>query len=194
MKAAIIGAKLGHKWDDEISRIKTALEKKSIKTDFSYFDTSTDEDAQDLEAAYKRNQKLIKNTDFLIAEATEYSSGIGYLIATALNEKKPVLAMHNKAKGAHPSNIIKSSSNSKLLTFAEYESNDIDRIIIDFANRVKGMLDTKFILIISPEIERYLEWSSDYRRMHKAQIVRQAVEEQIAKDKEYKDYLKSEVA
>jgi hypothetical protein len=186
MKAAVIGAKLSNKWDKEVKLIKTTLEKQGIKVDFSYFNTDTNEDASNLESTYKRNQKLIKDSDFLVAETTEYSSGIGYLIANALNEKKPVLALHNKLKGGAPSNIIKSSSISKLLNFSEYDEKNLTDVTKSFIGEVKNMLDTKFILIISAEIERYLEWASDFRRMHKAQIVRAAIEEMMDKDKEYK--------
>lgn len=190
MKAAVIGAKLHDKALEEAKIIEKALTDKGVKVDFSYFTTSTDQDAEQLEDTYKRNQKLLKNADFLIAEATDYSSGIGYLIASALNQKKPVLALHNTNRNAQPSNILKASSASKLLTFSEYgDDKTLSQRTADFANKVKGMLDTKFILIISPEIERYLEWSSDTRRMHKAQVVRQAVEEAMDKDKEYQDYL-----
>ncbi|KXK09749.1 MAG: hypothetical protein UZ20_WS6002000317 [candidate division WS6 bacterium OLB21] len=101
--------------------------------------------------------------------------------------------MHNIDKNPNPSNIIKASASSKLLTFAEYKDNTtIEKATVDFVYSVKSMLDTKFILIISPEIERYLEWVSDNRRMHKAQVVRRAVEDTMEKDKEYKDYLKKE--
>jgi hypothetical protein len=50
-------------------------------------------------------------------------------------------------------------------------------------------LDSKFILIISPEMDRYLNWASKVKRTHKAQVVRAALEVMIKKDKEYKDYI-----
>jgi hypothetical protein len=50
----------------------------------------------------------------------------------------------------------------------------------------------KFIFIISPEIDKYLEWVSNERRMHKSQIVREAIENQANKDKEYQEFLRDE--
>jgi len=48
----------------------------------------------------------------------------------------------------------------------------------------------KFILIITPEIDRYLEWSSIERRMHKSQVVRAAIEKVIKRDGEYQDCIR----
>ncbi|KXK26811.1 MAG: hypothetical protein TR69_WS6001000832 [candidate division WS6 bacterium OLB20] len=193
MKAGIIGVK----YDDELyptyKLIKELIEKSGNKVDFTYFETSAEEDYKDLEGTHKRNQSLLKTNDFIIAETTNYGSGIGYLIAQALNEKKPVLALYNPEKGEKPSAIIKESANkSRLLHFSEYTDSTLEGVIKTFLSDLKKVMDTKFILIISPEIERYLEWVSDERRMHKAQVVRQAVEETIEKDKEYQEYLKGE--
>ncbi|MBN1915653.1 hypothetical protein JW796_01490 [Candidatus Dojkabacteria bacterium] len=186
MKIAIIGPKVTNKWDKIYKQLKDILSQSGNVVDFSYFDTSTVDDAENLEGSYKKNQRLIKNADVIVAETTDFSSGIGYLIAKALNDKKPVLALYNKALGDKPSNIIKASSLSKLLTFNEYTEEGLSQSVKKFLNKVRKILDTKFILIISPQIDRYLEWAADFRRMHKAQIVRNAIEEMMGKDTEYK--------
>ena len=193
MKTAVFGKKLSltmkvHKLHQTI---RDTLENMGVDVDFSYFDTTTDEDTSDLEKAYMRNQKLIRDSDFVIAETTDYSAGIGYLIADALHEKKPVLALFNKKGDKLASNIIKSSaSKSKSLTFVEYIPDQLEDVLKKFVTDVSKKLDTKFILIISPEIDRYLEWASDYKRMHKAQIVRNAVEKEMENDEDYIRFLK----
>lgn len=193
MKAGIIGVKYDKDLYSTYKLIKELIEKSGNKADFSYFETSADEDYEDLQDTHKRNQQLLKANDFIIAETTQYGSGIGYLIAQALNDKKPVLALYNPEKGQKPSAIIKESANkSKLLHFAEYTDKSLEKEIKSFLNELKKIMDTKFILIISPEIERYLEWSADNRRLHKAQVVRQSVEDTMEKDKEYQEYLKNE--
>ncbi len=161
------------------------LEKHGMKVDKSWINRSSEEDSHDFENAYVRNMKSIKDNDVIVAEVTELTTGVGFLISTALNQKKPVLALFNKTSKDVPSTTLK-GSNNKLLLFSEYLPNELDARIKEFTSRVKEMLDTKFILIISSEIERYLEWASDFRRMHKAQIVRAAIEEMMDKDKEYK--------
>src|SRR5690242_13642371 len=110
MKAGIIGVKYTDKPYPIYKEIKKLLEAQGVKVDFSYFESSSEEDYADMEKTYNRNQKLLKNNDFIIAETTHYGSGIGYLIANALNEKKPVLALYNINEGTKPSAIIKEAS------------------------------------------------------------------------------------
>jgi 2'-deoxynucleoside 5'-phosphate N-hydrolase len=186
MKVAIVGGKYDESQIKIYKEIKKILEDQGINVDFSYFSTSVDQDDSNLEQTYQRNLKLIKNSDILIADTTIYSSGIGYLIASSLNLKKPVLALFDSESGKKSSNIIKSSARSKLLTFKEYTNKELIDVINNFIRSAKNILDTKFILIISPEIDRYLEWASAQKRMHKAQIVREAVEEMMKKDKDWK--------
>jgi uncharacterized protein (DUF1786 family) len=187
MKAAVLGVKTNNSLR-LYKKIKKLLEDQGVKVDFSYFKNSIDEEHNNLPDTYSTNQKLIKNSDFIVADITEYSSGVGYLIANALHEKKQALVLFNKSNGEVFTNIIKSSAvKTKGLHYVEYKKEEeLDNIVKKYVQVVKQKLDTKFILIISPEIDKYLEWASDNRRMHKAQIVRDAVEEQMKKDKEWK--------
>lgn len=189
MKSAIIGVKYNDETHSSYDKIKTELENSGNTVDFSYFDSPLEKDYEDLENAYKRNQKLIKECDFLVAEITQFSSGIGFLIASALNEKKPVLTLFNAEKGKVISSVLKASAESnKLLAYQEYKTDEeLNSVLKSFTNDVKQKLDTKFILIIPAEIDRYLEWAADFRRMHKSQIVRKAIEAQIELDEEWKN-------
>lgn len=190
MKAAIIGSKVENGNLDLYSKIKTNLENKGLQVDFSFFAKTLDDDFKDLESSHARNQKLLKNCDFLVAEVTTFSSGIGYLIANTLNLKKPVIVLFNSKIGKLAPNAIKSSAiKSKLLKYVEYKTDEeLDKILVDYVEEVKQKLDTKFILIISSQIDRYLEWASNDKRMHKAQIVRNAVEDMMGRDKEWKSF------
>lgn len=185
MKIFFIGDRRDSNIIAQYDKIVKEFEKNGHSVDKSYLQKSTDSDAHDFENAYKRNMLSIKKADVIVAEVTTLPSGIGFLVSTALNQKKPVLALFNKDSKSTPSTTLK-GSNNKLMSFKEYSDETIEKTIKSFLNKVKNLLDTKFILIISPEIDRYLEWASDYKRMHKAQIVREAVEEMMKKDKEWK--------
>lgn len=189
MKVFFIADRRSKEMMTNYTQIIKELEKGGAKVDKSWINRSSEEDSHDFENAYKRNMKSIKECDVIVAEVSELTTGIGFLISTALNLKKPVLAMFNRSSKVPASTTLK-GSNNKLLDFREYSDTDVPAQIKGFFGKVKSLLDTKFILIISPEIERYLEWASDYRRMHKAQIVRQAIEDMIGKDKEFKEHLK----
>lgn len=136
--------------------------------------------------AYNDLSKFLKQADIFIADISESSVGIGYEIAQALSLKKPALVLKHKDAKFEPLATLEGNK-SKLLQYEQYEKTEIAKIINTFVKESKSKLDTKFILIISPEIDRYLEWAAEHRRMHKAQIVRQAVEDMMRKDKDYKE-------
>ena len=140
-----------------------------------------------IETIYSESTKRIKNSDVVIAEASYFvSPGVGFELAFALHEKKPVLVLINKNSDIVLSEVIEGNP-SKLLTTVRFENQaDLTKDIKQFLLKSKKKLDTKFILIISPEIDRYLQWAGNERRMHKAQLVRQAIEEMIERDKEYR--------
>lgn len=135
----------------------------------------------------------IKNSDVLVAEITDSSGAVGFHIATALSEKKPVLVLRKKKDKTDrlPGPII--GNKSKLMRFSEYSnSEERTKAIKEFLSWSKKKLDSKFILIISAEIDRYLEWASQENRVHKAQIVRNAIEKVMKKDQEYTKFLGEE--
>lgn len=189
MNIFFLGARGDDNLNDTYLNIINLLKKDGHKVDAEWLSSTATDDAMDFEGTYKRNMQSIKNCDLIIAETTQISSGLGFQVATALNAKKPVLALYNITAANKPSATLKGSSNkNKYLTFKEYNSTkEIHPLVQEYVQDVKRNLDTKFILIISPEIDKYLEWSSEHRKMHKAQIVRQAVEEMTKKDKEYKE-------
>lgn len=140
---------------------------------------------------YREMELAKKNSDLIIADITFNSSGIGHDILWALINRKPVLMIYNKSSREVSSLLINKSKTDKLLFAEGYEGLDeLEGLFRNFLLEAKKIQDTKFILIISPEIDRYLEWSAEKRRMHKAQIVRDAVETMMEKDKEFQQYLK----
>lgn len=162
------------------------VNEKKIDDIFDFLDKS-------VQKIYREATKRIKKSDIVIAEASHFlSPGLGFELGFALHEKKPVLVLVNKKSDVVMSEVIEGNP-SKYFTYIKYESpQDLTRRIQEFLNEAKKQLDTKFILIISPEIDRYLEWAGDYKRMHKAQIVRNAVEKEMENDRDYKVYLKEQ--
>jgi len=136
---------------------------------------------------FDKIDKAIKDTDILISEVTEADSKVGYEIARALDEKKVVIALEEE--GNTSKLPIIHDNNSRTLIHIKYSDDKVSESLNKALKEAESKLDSKFILIISPEIDRYLEWAGQTRRMHKAQIVRTAVEQMIKKDKDYKTYI-----
>jgi len=162
---------LGHKVET------TLIDEAEIKTSFNF------------EKNFQKNINAIKKCDFVIAEISNMTSGMFFIIASALNEKKPVLALiNNKRTSLSDNNLSNFSQKNKLFFYKEYTEKTLEQEIAKFITDVKKIIDTKFILIISSQIDQYLEWASINRRMHKAQVVRRAVEVVMNEDKEYKKF------
>ena len=190
MKAFFISNRTNLELKNLYTEIINILKENGIQVDESHFNRTSEEDSHDVELAYKMNMRSIKNTDIVVAETTELSSGIGFLIASALNEKKPVIALHNSEFSTNQSKMIKGAQN-KLLNYYTYTSSNVKEILAKSINTAKQKLDTKFILIIPAEIDMYLEWAAKEKRMHKAQLVRDAIDSIIEEDEDYQNYLKS---
>jgi deoxyribodipyrimidine photolyase len=137
---------------------------------------------------FDKVDKAVKDADILLAEVTDADSKVGYEIARALDEKKVVIALEHEdsTDKLHPS-IHGNKSNSFI--HKRYAHHNVVDVVTKAVKEAAGKLDSKFILIISPEIDRYLEWAGQTKRMHKAQIVRNAVEQMMKKDREYKTYI-----
>ncbi|HLD03926.1 MAG TPA: hypothetical protein VJC17_04095 [Candidatus Dojkabacteria bacterium] len=188
MKIFFIGGRKDQKHYQVSLDVLKKIEAYGHQVDKSQMESTYKHDEEHIEDTYKRDYSSIKKSDVVIVESSETSSGIGFLIATALNEKKPVLVLNNSNINKKPSITLKSAKN-KLFTFSEYTPQTIDVILKSFFVKIKALLDTKFILIISPEIDKYLQWASNFKRMHKAQLVRNAVEEMMERDREFKSFL-----
>jgi nucleoside 2-deoxyribosyltransferase len=145
---------------------------------------------ENAEKLFSHSDKSLKDTDIVIAEVSKSDSKVGYEIAKAFNEKKFVIALENE-EATEQVNPIVHGNKSKNLMHTKYHKKNITTVIENTVKEAAKRLDSKFILIISPEIDRYLDWSSTTKRMHKAQIVRNALEQMMKKDKDYKNYLNS---
>lgn len=153
--------------------------------DLSDKELKTSEHATEL---FKNAEKAIKDTDIVIAEVSKSDSKVGFEIARAFSEKKFVIALELE-DGKETVNPVIHGNKSKSLIHKRYHAKNIIEVIEDSVKEAASKLDSKFILIISPEIDRYMVWAAQTKRMHKAQVVRSALEQMIKKDTDYRNYL-----
>ena len=142
--------------------------------------------------AFINNTKCIKNADIVIAEISDTNSDIGYEVSFALEEKKPVIAMYSNAGQEHGRHTIPTAlmgNPARHLMLREYELRNIDKTLELAIRDALELIDTKFILIIPPHIDSYLEWNVKERGRAKADITREALERTMKEDKEYQTYI-----
>lgn len=175
----------------ELNLIKKILEKLGHEVRANHIlNPSIPKDMKDIafKKEYKKIHSWIKAADVLIADITAPSNGVGHEIFLALNEGKPVLALY-AYDSKTPRDLSVRGNPSRLFKTKSYTKGNLEETLQAFCEDAKSKLDTKFILIISPEIDKYIRWSAEKRRLHKAQIVREAIESRMEKDEEYTKYL-----
>ncbi len=149
------------------------------------------DDVEYLVKKYKQSERAIKESDVVLVDVTYPGRRVGFEIARALDERKFVIALYDEKGNVSARRIAPLLGNtSRNIYYQGYNEGNIKSIVEEGLKQAKDQMDTKFILIISPEIDKYLEWSSTERRMHKAQIVRTSIEDMMEKDKEYKQFVK----
>lgn len=171
---------LGHKIDE--------FNKHDANLDYSK------DSEESLVRAYSHISKSIKSCDFVIAELSSKSTRVGYEIALALSEKKPVLILYNEKTNSEKFTLSTpiSGNKSKYLIVKKYSTKkDIESSIKFFMKDISELISTKFILIIPAEINKYLEWNVKEKGTSKAEITRKAIENMMKNDKDYTNYLKS---
>jgi nucleoside 2-deoxyribosyltransferase len=151
----------------------------------------TDDNNDEMIKAFDYISKAIKSSDFVIAELSSSSAAVGFEIAFALSEKKPVLVLYDETKQKSLATPFRGNK-SKYLKIKRYRNEkDLENAIKFFINDVSTLIDTKFILIIPPVIDRYLEWNVREKGNSKAEVTREAIERMMKTDERYQEYLKS---
>ncbi len=194
MRVAIIGKKYNNNLSQfieiSVATLKTeGLSDKQI--DLSYFDLPIVQDSNNLSDSFRDTQKIIFKTDALIINITERSEGIGFItgFATALN--KPVLMLYDiEVKGSEKvvSTVLRSAEFINRVKVKDYLGSNpstLSNHIKNFVLETKGLIDSKFYIILPSKITRYLEWWSYTYRKPKVEKIRSLLENDLDSNENY---------
>lgn len=128
---------------------------------------------------YKQNLEDIAKSDVIIAEASSNSFAVGYQVASAIHQKKPILILRRSdtvgrvyAEGVVDNWVIHQKYGKSL--------NDLEEIITEFLNDNDIQTkDMRFNFFIDRPIYNYLRWTSLKSGKTKAEILRELVEREI---------------
>lgn len=139
-------------------------------------------------------QNLLDKMDAFVIEATQPDPEVGYLLAYAMSQKKPVLYL--VLKGTKIGGRLRQLPDHVVIK--EYTEESVVEELMEFLRHLEqGWEDAsptiKFTLRITPQIERYLNWKANRKKITKADYLRDAiVAELLEKDEQYKKYLNRE--
>lgn len=150
-----------------------------LEREYEFSKSGREHTSIDWEEVNRQNMQALAKADVVIAEASAKSFSIGFQVATAIQQKKPVLILtHNGAlKGTFASGI-----NSDLVKSYNYNLEDIRKVIEEFID--ENTIETKdlrFNFFIDRQIYNYLRWATHKTGKTKAEILRELVRREIDK-------------
>jgi hypothetical protein len=141
----------------------------------------TGQTAEDWSLIYSESLGAIAGADVIVADATYENFGVGYQIAVAVQQKKPVLLLHRSGvDGAFAHGVA-----DGWVRHGEYTENNIDKVIADFLkDNDISTKDMRFNFFIDRPIYNYLRWAALKTGKTKAEILRELVQREI-KEKDF---------
>lgn len=128
---------------------------------------------------YRQSMEDLAKADVLIAEVTYSSFGVGYMVATAIQQKKPTLLLSKE--GVENLSLVRDLDDA-VVKFHMYNASNVEQIVKEFlaANDLRAK-DLRFNFFVDRQIYNYLRWAALKSGKTKARILRELVLKEINK-------------
>lgn len=129
---------------------------------------------------YKENLEVIAKADVIIAETSYENFGVGYQVAVAVQQKKPVLLLRHETADK---NAFATGVEDGWVKRKEYTEENLTGILNQFLqdNDIQAK-DMRFNFFIDRPIYNYLRWAAFKTGKTKAEILRELVAREIDKN------------
>jgi hypothetical protein len=141
------------------------------------------ENTKELASGYRRAMEAVKKADVVMMEVSGHSVSMGFLASKALDLCKPVVAFYKK--GAKP--FFLSGISDPKFRLVEYDNKNVNDVLDLAVEEVKKGIDIRFNFFVSPKILAYLDWVSTNKKVPRSVFLRDLIEKEIKKDKEFRD-------
>jgi len=133
---------------------------------------------------YREVSGGISKADLCVFEASYPSTlHIGHEITLAIEENKPVVVLY--VKGREP--ILFRGIDDKKVWWVEYNSDNLEDKLRRAVEEAKKNMDVRFNFFVSPKILNYLDWVAQKRMIPRSVFLRNLIEREMKKDKEFKE-------
>lgn len=136
---------------------------------------------EDWAAVFVKRKEAIAKADVFIVESTYENFAVGYQVAMAVQQKKPVLLLRKQSadKNAFVTGVV-----DDWVQHEEYTDETLREIILRFiADNDIQTKDMRFNFFIDRPIYNYLRWTSLKTGKTKAEVLRELVEREIERGK-----------
>lgn len=139
----------------------------------------SDQQSADWSKIYKENLEVIAKADVIIAESSYENFGVGYQVAVAVQQKKPVLLLRHASADK---NAFATGVEDGWVKREDYTEENLPKILKAFldANDIQAK-DMRFNFFIDRPIYNYLRWAAFKTGKTKAEILRELVVKEIDK-------------
>lgn len=126
---------------------------------------------------HKKVEEWIRTCDIMVANVSFPSISVGYEIAMALNQNKPVLALYRTS--TKPPNLLIDFKNDWVVCEA-YSQQTLPSLIEEFHEFSKSRVEMRFTFFITPAIATHLEKAAKRENMPKSVYLRRLIEHDMA--------------
>ncbi|MBP9817389.1 hypothetical protein KBC75_01355 [Candidatus Shapirobacteria bacterium] len=131
---------------------------------------------------YRTMLKNIEKADICVFEASFPSTlHIGHEITVALEKGKPVIVLHT---ADHEPILFTGIQNNKVI-WIEYDESNLMPKLTEALEQARKIIDVRFNFFVSPRILSYLDWVAKKRMIPRSVFLRDLIEKEMKKDKDY---------
>lgn len=135
---------------------------------------------------YKNLVKMLDKADICVFEGSYPSTiHIGHEITLAIGKNKPVVILYSDKPGREP--MLFKGLNSDKVIWVNYNERNLEKLLAEALERAKRMIDVRFNFFVSPKILNYLDWVAQKRMVPRSVFLRNLIEREMKKDKEFKE-------
>lgn len=141
--------------------------------------SESDQESADWSKIYRENLEIIAKADVIVAECSYENFGVGYQVAVAVQQKKPVLLLRHASADK---NAFATGVEDGWVKREDYTEENLPIILKNFldANDIQAK-DMRFNFFIDRPIYNYLRWAAFKTGKTKAEILRELVVREIDK-------------
>lgn len=190
MKVYFSGSRLyADKFKEQYEKIRQSLVKLGCQIiDMSVAGVAKDVYEIDDKEKKKRYSQFLKNLDkgdLSLFEATYPSTiSIGHEITLAIQKGKPVIIMYREGTENEPK-MFRGLDSEKVIWVA-YSDTNIQARVKEALEKAMSMADVRFNFFVSPKLLNYLDFVSKKRMIPRSVFLRDLIEREMKKDKEFK--------
>jgi len=167
-----------------LAKSNVMLNDKLLKwTDKKVLEKIYNENSKEGVSVYKEAIDQVKKADVVMMEISGHSVTMGYLISKSLDLCKPVVVFYKKGTKI----LFLKGINSPKLKLMEYDKQNIENLLDQATEEAKKEIDVRFNFFVSPRILTYLDWVAKKRMIPRSVFLRNLIEREIKKEKEFKE-------